>query len=253
MPRVVDIQIQLDNILNYDQVDGHYINEFTQETAINDDGEVSANIPAPVQTSYRTVFKAAADLRSLVAERAEDLLESFDSYGGAHSTLPELGIFTEDITRYRMARRAEDVFGVSGIARTLTRRCKDWPEIDDILKLPIAIGFTTVALVYGGLHALAWFAHFDSPTEQLLWRISACVVMGGLPTVLAIIKASDHLEDRSHNYNSDIVLEYAALFVLFAYTLSRAYLVVECFINLSHLPAEAYNVPQWATYFPHIS
>lgn len=39
----------------------------------------------------------------------------------------------------------------------------------------------------------------------------------------------------------------------FAYVLARAYLVVECFINVSHLPAGAYKVPSWTAYFPHIA
>lgn len=136
------------------------------------------------------------------------------------------------------------------ISGALNQRCKNWPDIDDMSELPIAIGFTTVALVYGGLHALAWFAHFDSPTEQLLWRISACVVMGAFPVFLALLKAAIYLPN---GYYIDTVIEYAAYFVLLPYVLARAFLVVECFINLSHLPAGVYDVPQWATYFPHIS
>ena len=149
-----------------------------------------------------------------------------------------------------MAWHAQKLMETYQISSALTQRCKDWPNIDDILELPIAIGFTTVALVYGGLHALAWLAHFDSPTEQLLWRISACVVMCGFPVLLALLKNFDHL---STGYYIDRVIEYAAYFVLLSYVLARAYLVVECFINLSHLPAGVYDVPQWATYFPHIS
>lgn len=37
------------------------------------------------------------------------------------------------------------------------------------------------------------------------------------------------------------------------YFLARIYLVVECFVNLFHLPAAVFQVPNWSVYFPHIS
>ena len=37
------------------------------------------------------------------------------------------------------------------------------------------------------------------------------------------------------------------------YCLARVYLVVECFINLSHLPESVFQVPVWSQYVPHIS
>ncbi|RSL41831.1 hypothetical protein CEP54_015696 [Fusarium duplospermum] len=37
------------------------------------------------------------------------------------------------------------------------------------------------------------------------------------------------------------------------YCLARVYLVVECFINLAHLPDSAYVLPKWSQYVPHIS
>ena len=37
------------------------------------------------------------------------------------------------------------------------------------------------------------------------------------------------------------------------YFLSRAFLVVECFINLTHLPDSAFQVPKWTQYMPAIS
>ena len=47
-----------------------------------------------------------------------------------------------------------------------------------------------------------------------------------------------------------IVLTLLALFLL--YPAARVYLVVECFINLTHLPESAYLEPEWSRYFPHI-
>lgn len=228
-------------------------NEGSNVSSNTEDSDISSITLAPGQILHGTSFKTPQDLRSLVALRRHWLLESFDGHSGTHSTLPELSLTAKDVTRLRMAWRALESINLIErwkMSSAFTQRCKDRPGLHEISSLPIAIGFTTVALVYGGLHALAWFAHFDTSTEQLLWRISACVVMGGFPVFLALLKASDRLSNR---YYINAVFRYTALFVLLAYALSRAYLVVECFINLSHLPAGVYDIPQWATYFPHIS
>jgi flagellar biosynthesis protein FlhB len=36
-----------------------------------------------------------------------------------------------------------------------------------------------------------------------------------------------------------------------AYIGGRVYLMVECFMNLAHLPSEVYKEPQWSQYIPH--
>ncbi len=158
-----------------------------------------------------------------------------------------------------MAWRAHQVFKRRRLPKILVRRCNDWPDMENIFDEPlIAFGFSAGALIYGGLHALAWFAHFDSSTEQLLWRTSACVIMGGLPVIWIL---SRRLDDKSFTDLSKWVLNglihlstlVPSVLVLLAYILARGYLVVECFINLSHLPAEVYEVPRWSAYFPHIS
>lgn len=157
------------------------------------------------------------------------------------------------------------------------------PGTRDLGSLPVALGFGIAALVYGGLHALAWFAHFKSPVERLLWRLSACIVMVGIPLMFlldrtwrlsglrSIIDSNPLLynlgfavkESRPtfHYYRGQgrryTMLTYIhlliAFLVLVAYGLARAYLVVKCFMQLSHMPAGVYDTPSWSAYFPHIS
>jgi hypothetical protein len=47
----------------------------------------------------------------------------------------------------------------------------------------------------------------------------------------------------------------STLFLISAFALvylaARVYLVVECFINLAHLPAEVYKEPEWSNLIPH--
>ena len=181
--------------------------------------------------------------------------------------MPNVNLTTSDVVRWKMAWQARaslesqdrDFNWFYDFIRrpSFRQRCKDFPSIDRIKELPIMIGFSSATLVYGGLHALAWFAEFSSPTEQLLWRISASAVMGGLPTIFAINRLIDLLRRRNYPFNRFAsVLEQLELLIYpiaLAYVLARAYLVVECFISLSHMPAGVYNVPDWAAYFPHIS
>lgn len=51
-----------------------------------------------------------------------------------------------------------------------------------------------------------------------------------------------------------LVVRWAFFFgFILLYCVARVYLVVECFINLAHLPDSAFQVPQWSQYMPHIS
>ena len=243
----------------------------TQEIELDRDNGAGSTILMPGHSLQGTGFKAP-ELRDLVRTASKHLLGSFDNYTGSHPPFPHISLKTEDVTRCKMAWRAlefgkyscslglqfSDFFKKSHWSCNISQRCKNWPNIDDIFELPVALGFTSAAIIYGGLHALAWFAHFESSTQQLLWRISACVVMGGFPVCWVLLKPIYYIKtsftDSLHldTISAGFMLTASALVAL-AYMLARAYLVIECFINLSHLPAGVYDVPSWASYFPHIS
>lgn len=181
----------------------------------------------------------------------QEFVESKES----DSPPPKIVLSAQDITRWNMVSRALCRETVLNPTRLLVDRCRDWPDVERILKVPVATGFGTAALVYGGLHALAWSAHFQSPTQQLLWRISACVVMGSLPILFGFVRFIDEC-DLSISIYDKILSKIAIgplLLLFLAYVLARAYLVVECFISLSHLSARVYDIPNWSAYFPHIS
>ena len=244
----------------------------TQEIGLGRDNEIGSTTLMAGQTMRGTGFKAR-DLDDF----AEWWMRAdyFDHYSGSHPPCPHISLTTEDVTRYKMAWRAVEFFRHTHsegapvhrssrgrwwheIPPALVQRCKDWPSIDNVVELPVGLGFTTAGLIYGGLHALAWFAYFESSTRQLLWRISVCVVMGGFPVLWVLMESAECIDNNfTDQPHLDIIYEgfmfIAAVLVLLAYMLARAYLVVECFINLSHLPAGVYDIPKWASYFPHIS
>ena len=181
----------------------------------------------------------------------------FKEDGKIHTTLPSLKLTKQDINRWKMAKRAaESIDEISDdkifSGNAFERRCTNMPSLRVVFNnLPLLLGCSAVPMVYGGLHALAWFAHFHSPTEQLLWRISSVVVIGGIPTFVAIWKLAD-------SFSADHAVVALTFFVLdfliaIPYVLARLYLVVECFIQLSHLPAGVYEESHWSAYFPHIA
>ena len=149
----------------------------------------------------------------------------------------------------------------SRFKRLLERRISNWPDTNAILDdFLIFLAFTAAALIYGGLHALAWSADFRTLVEQTLWRLSASAVMAGNPVFLLFFTLLDKCTDRTHYYWFGRVIiraikDFSLILVILivpAYILARVYLVVECFIGLTHLPAGAFDVPDWAAYFPHI-
>ena len=241
-----------------------------------------------------TLLRAGEVLQGTRFQLKKELLGKEYSRSSTHPEtitypyLPYIELTSSDVTRWKMAsRHLERFFWVNTELKSsddwmFQRRFGDWPDVRRILEFSIALGFSVAASIYGGLHALAWSAHFDSPKEQLLWRMSACVVMGGFPICyiiygLAIYCDQQQLKERPRTepwkiYHRkhmkedfwfrvmDKVFPFlrTVAWVLLclippAYILARAYLVVESFINLSHLPAGVYKLPSWSAYFPHFS
>jgi hypothetical protein len=130
-------------------------------------------------------------------------------------------------------------------------------------------GLTLASLIYGGLHLTAWNAPM-SDSASLLWRISSIFVLVFGPA-LAISIVFQKWRESAFSWDSNqrigllekiplFSLYYLSLFarlcnygVLSMYVIARIFLVVECFINIRHLPASTFEVPQWSQYFPHIS
>ena len=181
------------------------------------------------------------------------------AFNELHSTLPHVNLTARDITRWKMAWRAcgphRQNLPDASHQQLLARRCRDWPEWHSLFEIPTILGFTAATFIYGGLHALAWAAHFDSATEKLLWRISSCVVMGGLPVIFSLAGWENYRERKGRFLIGLYMLAFQGIFILVLglYILARAYLIVECFINVFHLPAGVFDTPEWSTYFPHIS
>lgn len=135
----------------------------------------------------------------------------------------------------------------------------------------IAAGLTLAGACHGGLHLAAWASAFLSHAETILWRSSSITILttGPAAIVLVLCKCLVHVpvdalttwfmtkEMWSVNVAIDGVasLVKGSVFgaVMLWYIICRAFIVVECFIMLAHIPDTALGVPSWTQYIPHIA
>lgn len=88
-----------------------------------------------------------------------------------------------------------------------------------------------------------WFDDLADRHPEIPWVIAQTtrfMGFGGIIVVFGVLCAIKCVLDLG-----------VALFIVL-YVLARVYLVVECFINLAHLPESAYGLPKWSQYVPHI-
>ncbi|KAG4428083.1 hypothetical protein IFR05_016432 [Cadophora sp. M221] len=133
---------------------------------------------------------------------------------------------------------------------------------------------------YGGLHALAWNAHFPSKREKLLWRISSCIISSPIAVIALafiaaffdeFIKPTDMVDakreekQQPHKSTARLGCEFlwevakgltAALLggaIVFLYVPARAYLVYESVRTVFFLPPGAFETPVWTQYLIHVT
>jgi len=126
--------------------------------------------------------------------------------------------------------------------------------------MDVVLGFSLMlaGAIYGGVHLFAWNGPFHTEKEQWMWRIS-CIIIAIPPIFVPLLYSFATAVDKFTTYRSwaewfglATAAVIAVTFMLI-YSATRVYLVVECFISLSHLPLEVYKEPAWSRYIPHFS
>ncbi|PMD12837.1 hypothetical protein NA56DRAFT_739178 [Hyaloscypha hepaticicola] len=114
-------------------------------------------------------------------EETEDAFKSAFSFIGIPSFFAHVDLAPGEIRRFDLVERAckrwprianTDLYEWSS---ALVTASSDWPSHDgaDTSSMEIWMGITFAGLLYGCLHISAWNAHFSSPVQALLWRLSA--------------------------------------------------------------------------------
>ncbi len=172
-------------LVDFDIDDKQYLREGGDGTNL---GSTDLAPGAPIPGTGFTL-KSAEELNQLIPDKVE----------GFRPPLPDLNLTTLDLNRWKRTWRAYENYTqnrpqraypnkLERIGGPFVKQCNDWPSAADFTELPLLLVLSAASMVYGGLHALAWSAHFVSATQQLLWRISVCVVVAGCPLVYVILR-----------------------------------------------------------------
>lgn len=146
--------------------------------------------------------------------------------------------------------------------QVMSQESGNCPNYYELRRPGIAISFSFASATYGAFHALAWSASSLQKAEMILWRVAVIVLIGGLPLLLFWFcstypkneRTNPPLPQRVRSMLFDVIRNKRILrSMLLVCFLARVYLVVECFINLFHLPAAVFQTPNWSVYFPHIT
>lgn len=104
------------------------------------------------------------------------------------------------------------------------------------------------ALIFAGLHCLAWNLYFPTQQERLIWRIS-CIVMVVVPLISLILSMMGlHCKRLMKTLRYYIIIVIAVVF----YSIARFYLIFGGFIYLRAAPVACYEGVDWVGFIPHI-
>lgn len=109
-----------------------------------------------------------------------------------------------------------------------------------------------VGAMFGGLHCLAWWFHFPTHTEAVLWRVCAvyCTVSPvGIAVIMLVLMIFDGCGIEVH----DAVTATLGLSSITVYIICRLTLVGITFSCLRASPAGVFEATNWTKFFPHIS
>ncbi|KAG1840518.1 hypothetical protein C8R48DRAFT_620845 [Suillus tomentosus] len=114
-----------------------------------------------------------------------------------------------------------------------------------------------MAIIFGGIHCMAWFFAFPTYEEQVLWRISAVVTTCTPCLCLSaylnseIIDLVRRLPDSERHIIWGVYLMTCYALVTL-YITARVVLLVLMFTTLRNLPPDAYKVVSWTSLVPHL-
>ena len=205
-----------------------------------------------------------------------------------------------DVRRWQLAREAIDKYRLkkpnTNLNLVTVRALPESVNLDESTgegeekpNFLACLGLSLVGAGYGGLHALAWNAHFPSHKELKLWRISVLIIAAPAalvflffllsliavllmlifwfndpktdpnpkkPTEMPPPNTSVAIKENSSTLEtiSELLIGVPlGCAVIFLYLPARGYLVYESFRTVFFLPAAAYATTNWLQYFPHIT
>jgi hypothetical protein len=108
-----------------------------------------------------------------------------------------------------------------------------------------------IAMVFGGIHCIAWSFSFPTHVERILWRASSIAIISTPFLVLVFILVFAFLGLNISDF-FDFFGHLLAIFLPCIYVFSRLILMVLSFISLRSLPPNAFYTVHWTTFIPHV-
>jgi len=120
---------------------------------------------------------------------------------------------------------------------------------DDYLALFAGI---VIAMVFGGIHCVAWSFQFPSHAEQLLWRVSSLTITCVPALDSLVIGVIGTYAQKSGGDWAARTLFVILILAVVPYIFARITLLVLPFMALRSLSPAAYQTVQWTTFIPHV-
>ena len=243
-----------------------------------------------------TGFKANGNSTRWIVETTYGSGDEFSNpYTDVHYKPAVFNLTPRDVRRWKLAREAMDKYQLQKPDKNLylvtikpvAEHMENSNGSDGTLATWHILGFSVISAAYGGLHTVAWNAHFPSHREMVLWRVSALVIAS--PAVLCVllmflyyaamavrfvfrsccIKLAPaaklqqtpsrkppvvKITIRAAEFTMSVlrILGIFASAFIFFYFPARGYLVYESFRTVFFLPPEAFKAT-WTQYIPHIT
>jgi len=109
-----------------------------------------------------------------------------------------------------------------------------------------------ISSMFGAIHCLAWNAHFPTNIESKLWRASAVIVTAAPPTGFLLGLVVHGAFKKWKNRDSQPWFWGQSVIIAVFYALARICLLALALSTLRTLPYNAYLIPSWTRYIPHI-
>jgi hypothetical protein len=108
----------------------------------------------------------------------------------------------------------------------------------------VLIAEVVTAVIFGGIHLIAWRFVFPTEAEQIMWRASAIAITMA-PFVWLIMFSPDAVPDAA--------TDAALITTIPIYIIARLILLAISFSSLRALPLGAFIAVNWTTFIPHVS
>ena len=161
-------------------------------------------------------------------------------------------------TQINLERRV-NWFTMGTRARNFDRDFENYAYGDAGMSIPLIL--TSVFLLYGGVHLLAWQYNFQTNVERTMWRI-ASIITASSGLIILLAQTKEYLKQSYSRLHWNTLLErltgwslkgvsISAYFLIVLEILARSYLVIESFRALPNSPSSVYEIPRWTAYIPH--